>query len=170
LNVEVCVESWEARIMFDVKEMQPRYIGGGMLIDGLLQLLDERRACLDTLVINSDTFIGILQTDSVPNYIPVARQVKLVNEALVTKKSLMRVKEGGQLTCTSVSLATNVSTAADIQAAIAQWGSAKDELFDWEEYEYCRWPHEDCMYETQGGDSDDDEEYEEYWFEVGDER
>jgi hypothetical protein len=126
LNVEVCVESWEARIMFDVKEMQPRYIGGGMLIDGLLQLLDERRACLDTLVINSDTFIGILQTDSVPNYIPVARQVKLVNEALVTKKSLMRVKEGGQLTCTSVSLATNVSTAADIQAAIAQWGSAKD--------------------------------------------
>jgi hypothetical protein len=92
--------------------MQPRYTGGGMLINDLLQLLDERRACIDTLVINSDKFIGILRTDSVPNYIPVARQVKLVNEALVTKKSLMQVKEGSQLTCTSVSLVTDVLTTA----------------------------------------------------------
>jgi hypothetical protein len=136
--------------MFDVKEMQPINIGSSIIINGLLQLLDERGACVDTLVINSDKSIGVLQTDSIPNYILVARQVELINEALVTKKSLMQVKEGGQLTCTSVSLATNLSTAPDIQAAIAQWGSAKNELFDREDYEHCRWLYEDCMYETYG--------------------
>jgi hypothetical protein len=83
LNIEVRVESWEAGIMFDVKEMQPRYTGGGMLINDLLQLLDERRACFDTLVVNSDKFIGILQTDSVLNYIlsSIAKQLDSPNDS-----------------------------------------------------------------------------------------